>query len=199
MHQYLTEENVRQKVFVGSAILSVFSGWLFSRIILILPFDIPWWVETPSVLGFFGLYIWLFDNYIWKKRPFNKIGCLYVPDISGEWDVILMSSYKGFEEKTSAKAIIHQTATKLCVSLETDNSKSFSTAGALLKTDRINCYELTYQYVNQPKPEAVKTMEIHCGTTWITLSKDKMEGEYYSGRGRQQFGKVIFYRKMASR
>jgi hypothetical protein len=40
-------------------------------------------------------------------------------------------------------------------------------------------------------------MNIHHGTTRLQISEDvnSLEGEYYSGRGRQQYGRIVFKRK----
>ena len=55
---------------------------------------------------------------------------------------------------------------------------------------------LTYEYLNVPLPNAKKTMHIHRGNVRFSLETDGkvLEGEYYSGRGRQTFGISRFER-----
>ena len=195
MHSYLIDEEIKKRYFLISISLATLSGWLFSRILLYLPFSIPWWVETPSVLGFFGLYLWLLENHLWNKWPFKHLAWFNIPDLNGNWNVSITSSYQNFEIVTQAKAVIRQTASLLCISLETENSRSYSTSGCLLKTERLNSFELTYQYINQTKSNAIATMENHSGTTWLTIQNDRLiEGDYYNGRGRLQYGKIRFSR-----
>lgn len=50
---------------------------------------------------------------------------------------------------------------------------------------------LSYEYENQPRPGALKTMEIHIGTAWLVFTDGRvLEGYYYSGRGRQEHGSI---------
>ncbi len=37
---------------------------------------------------------------------------------------------------------------------------------------------------------------IHYGTVWVNVSPEcnKLDGEYYSGRGRQEFGRIVLNR-----
>ena len=197
MHPYLTEEDVRTRVFIMCAILAVGSGWELSQFLIGLPFSVPWWIETPSVLGFFGFYMWLYNNFLWKIWPFSNLEWFCIPNLNGKWKVKITSSYKGFEEVIPASATIRQTATKISIALRTDNSSSYSTSAALLKTEHLSTYELKYHYTNYPNPEAVNTMEIHHGSAWLGIEKnnDHMNGDYFTGRGRQQYGKLCFLKK----
>ena len=196
MHNYLVDESVRNRVFIIAAALAIGSARLFNLIITNLNFNIPWWVETPSVLGFFGIYVWLYDNWLWNKIPFRKLRWFQIPDLQGKWDVIIKSSYKGFEEQTKAQATIRQTGNRMCITLQTAQSSSFSTYGAIARVDRQNNYELIYHYQNRPNPDSLETMSIHYGTAWIQIADNvqTMDGEYYSGRGRQHFGTILFFR-----
>jgi len=50
---------------------------------------------------------------------------------------------------------------------------------------------LSSQYRNEPKPGALATMQIHYGTARLALRDAAvLEGEYYSGRGRQNYGAI---------
>jgi hypothetical protein len=53
------------------------------------------------------------------------------------------------------------------------------------------CVRVSYEYANDPRPDAVCTMHHHVGQTTLTLtSADTLEGEYYPGRVRQTFGAI---------
>jgi hypothetical protein len=196
MHPYQVNDNVRQRVFLLSGVLAILSARLLSLAVDYLPFKLPWWIEIPSVLGFFGLYIWFYDNYLWKNWPFRMLKWFQTPDLNGRWSATIKSSYKGFEDTTQGVSTIRQTASDMVVALQTDQSSSYSIYGSLMRTERLNTFELIYHYINQPKADAVDTMSIHQGTAWLRISEDlqTMEGEYYSGRGRQHFGKIVFTR-----
>lgn len=156
-----------------------------------------WWVETPSVLGFFGFFIWLFDNHLWKTKFVQSIEWVHIPDINGVWKAEIKSSHDTFEKNTVGSLVIRQTASKVSIALETDTSRSHSINAALLRTDKLNTFELTYNYINTPKADSSSKMQMHQGTAWLTISDDLniLDGEYYSGRGRQNFGKLILRRK----
>jgi len=54
---------------------------------------------------------------------------------------------------------------------------------------------LIYHYLNEPKPNAMKTMHAHKGTAVLRLKNDEfMEGEYYTGRDRQNYGGLTLRR-----
>ena len=197
MHPYQIDEVIRTRIFIISAALSIGSAWLFNFFTTALKFSVPWWIETPSVLGFFGLYVWLYNNWFWKKWPFRKLSWFYIPDLSGKWNVTIKSSFKNFEEETLAWAMIRQTASKMSISLDMPQSKSYSAFAIISRIERQNTFEMIYHYENHPKPDSKETMSIHKGTTWVQIADDiqTMNGDYYSGRGRQHFGSILFVRK----
>jgi N-formylglutamate amidohydrolase len=90
-----------------------------------------------------------------------------------------------------------QTAARICISVKTNNSSSYSNTASLMRTERLSTFELLYNNFNQPLADAVETMNQHHGTTWLILDEDGhcIEGHYYSGRGRQNFGKITFIRE----
>lgn len=77
-----------------------------------------------------------------------------------------------------------------------DTSSSHSTTASLMKTDRADQYELIYHYINEPKVDSVETMNIHHGTSCMEFSTtERMEGEYFSGRGRVNYGNINFIKE----
>ena len=75
----------------------------------------------------------------------------------------------------------------MLVSLETKDSRSHSVMASLRAIDLPNP-ELSYQYVNEPKSNAPGTMEMHRGTANLELIGSRLEGDYYTGRGRGEIG-----------
>jgi hypothetical protein len=196
MHPYQIDEEIRIRVFIISAFLAVGAARILNLAIQALPFSIPWWVETPSVLGFFGLFVWLFDSYFWKIKFIQQMEWFYIPNLNGVWETEIKSSYTDFDKSVQARTIIRQTASKISISLETDTSSSHSIHAALMRTERVNKFELAYNYINTPKADSLSSMSIHHGTVWLQISDTGqiLDGEYYSGRGRQNFGRLVFKR-----
>ncbi len=85
---------------------------------------------------------------------------------------------------------IKQTWTEISVVLESSTSRSHTLVAAM----QVHAPEgivLSYQFRNDPKPAAVGTMQIHYGTARLRLSDGGvLEGDYYSGRGRQNYGSI---------
>lgn len=196
MHPYQIEDEVKTRVFIVAIVFSIVAARLLSLLLINLPFAIPWWVETPSVLGFFGFFILAFNKVLWKTKIFQKIEWFYIPNLNGEWKTEIRSSHKGFEEPLFSKISIQQTASHISITMDTEESISYSVSAILLKSKKLNQFELTYNYVNQPKADSISTMNIHMGTVWVQVSNDckHLDGEYYSGRGRQNFGRIIMNR-----
>lgn len=194
MHTYHTGEEIRTRAFTVSGILAIIAARLFHLLTQQLLPDIPWWIDTPSVLGFFGIFIWLYDNHFWKCWPFRILPWFYIPNLNGLWKVETKSSYTGFDEIIQASGLVRQTASKICIALQTDQSFSHSIFAALVRMDRFNAFELMYYYLNHPKADSVETMSVHYGTCWMRISEDtvRLEGEYYSGRERQNYGTITF-------
>ena len=36
----------------------------------------PWWIDAPSVIGFYGLLYWASDERLWKLGILRKIGLI---------------------------------------------------------------------------------------------------------------------------
>jgi len=98
------------------------------------------------------------------------------------------------------KATLHikQNWRKINVHLETHQSSSDS-SGATILTNEGQWPSLSYQYENQPPPDTAETMEMHHGTTDLELKQDGaadvLEGIYYTGPSRRNYGRMKFERK----
>ncbi|OQW93648.1 MAG: hypothetical protein BWK79_10015, partial [Beggiatoa sp. IS2] len=135
----------------------------------------------------------LFKKFIWKLRFLHIIGLIKVPNLNGEWDGEVKSSYDKFSNSYPIKMTIKQDWTHIVVRVRADKSTSHSYVAAILAEDSKGVV-LTYQYQNKPNPESIKTMAIHEGTASLKLEGQKLEGEYYTGRGRTTHGKMEFVR-----
>ena len=85
---------------------------------------------------------------------------------------------------------IEQTWTKIVVRLNAAESRSSSTTASVL-TNAPEGLVLTYLFENEPKAESVRTMQRFRGTTVLVSSApDRLEGHYYTGRGRETHGSI---------
>lgn len=186
MHSY--EADGRKRVFIVLATVSVLLAWLLSAGLDAVDVQLSWWIGAPSGLGLFWPAYWVFDRYVWRLGILRKIGFVHVPNLDGEWKGEVKSSYDGgFSQSVSV--VIRQRWSKMVIRLDTEYSRSHSTLAAF-KTDDAIDPNLTYLYFNKPNPDAQDTMEAHEGTAFLELSGEALVGAYYSGRGRQEMGKI---------
>lgn len=197
MHQYQTDENIKTNFLLVAVLISIILAYCFNNGVQYFNLQIPWYVETPSILGIFGLIYWLYNKYLWKNKLTQKLDWVKIPNISGNWLVEIKTSHDGFTKTVFGKAIIRQTAFKISIAVETDNSTSQSIHAAVLRTEKINEYDLTYNYINHPRADSVESMNIHIGTTSMSIADNglRMDGQYYTGRDRRNFGRIIFTRQ----
>jgi len=186
MHPYATDSKERVHVVVMLALLSVAITYGFHAILTKTGVQWPWWLEAPSVWGVFGgLYLW-FDKKLWRSKLLRKIGFVKIPDLNGHW--VVQGQSTTFKEEFSGEIFIQQTWTHLSVTMETKHSRSHSLTASLLvhQPDGIT---LSYEYKNEPKHNAPCTMHAHRGTAVLRLKRGySMDGEYYTGRDRLNFG-----------
>ena len=193
MHPYSIDTEERKIILLFLAILSIVLSWSFYKILNSYQIVLPWWIESPSVLFIYGLLFVLFDKWAWKY--FRKIGLVRTPNLNGEWNGYLKSSFTEHSSEIKATLRIFQTWTKIKILLSTDHSISHSESVSVIVNTPEGAY-LGYQYINEPKSNAVKTMSIHRGTTRLLFKEraNTLIGEFYSGRDRLNFGSLDFKR-----
>ena len=194
MHPYSIDIEERKYILLCLAIVSIVLSWGFYGIFSIYKITLPWWVETPSVLFFYGLLFFLFNKWVWKL--FNNIGLVKTPNLNGEWAGFLRSSFDEHSSQMKATLKIFQTWTRIRILLTTEHSSSQSETASIIISAPEGKY-LSYQYINEPRSNSVKTMSIHRGTTRLLFNEkeETFDGEYYSGRDRQNFGSLRFKSK----
>ncbi|MFZ5803285.1 MAG: hypothetical protein ACOY7U_00375 [Acidobacteriota bacterium] len=189
MHQYATDSQERRNVIMGIALLSVALAFGLHRFAEAVSYEIPWWIDAPSIWGISGTLYAFFDKWLWRHCLLRKVGVVRVPDLGGKWRG---RGFTSFEEGKpyEVELEIRQTWTRLSVHLETAQSISRSLT-ASLSVNEPEGPVLTYEYRNEPKPNAPPSMHSHRGTAVLRLrNNDCLEGEYYSGRDRQNYGSL---------
>lgn len=194
MHPYSLDTEERKNVLLILAVASIILSWVSYKVFSKYEITFPWWIEGPSILFFYGLLFVIFDKWAWKF--FRKISFIKTPNLNGEWGGYLRTSFDEHSSEMKASLKIFQTWTKIKIILTTEQSLSYSETASLVIEAAEGKY-LSYQYVNEPKSVAVKTMSIHKGTARLLFNEKEsaLNGEYYSGRDRQNFGTLSFNRK----
>lgn len=189
MHPYSIDTQERKNILLFLAIISIVLALGFYGVLNNYQIVLPWWVENPSVLFFYGLLFIVFDKWAWKI--FRKIGFVKTPNLNGEWNGHLKTSFDEHSSEVKATLKIFQAWTKIKIILTTEQSSSHSeTASFVIEAPEGK--HLSYQYINEPKSSATKTMSIHRGTARLLFNEKEntLVGEYYSGRDRQNFGSL---------
>lgn len=193
MHAYATDATDRKTIPVILAVAAILFALLLAKVFEWLGQQPPWYVDTPSVMGFYGLLWLLYDKHGWHLH-FNSFRLSKIPDLRGTWKVTVVSSYKdGRQESVPSYGIayIRQTWTKISIRLEFRDSVSSSIMASVNSEDSSD-YGLNYEYLNEPAPHGIDTMQIHRGTAHLLLSPDgkALKGGYYTGRGRMNLGSL---------
>lgn len=186
MHPFATDSPERIKIVLYIAVLSVFFSWGLSR----LSFSFPWWFESPSILLIFYIIFESFNKFFWKQSIFRYLCSVKVPDISGKWEGTLFTSYDNHNQQRKVKVTIEQNWTEMSMVLATDQSKSHTLTSSILVMQPSGTV-LSYNYFDEPKSTAPKTMHSHRGTGSLELTPSgELEGDYYTGRDRLTFGRI---------
>lgn len=159
-----------------------------------IPDWVGWMLELSSPMVVFGLLSKLFEEQVWKWRGIRAISGLCPPIIEGEWDAEFRSSFDEYQTAYPAKVTIKQSWSALSITLEADKSRSQSEVAAINADDGGTCW-LVYEYLNEPRLEAIETMHTHRGTARLEIkTNDLLDGDYYTGRDRKTFGTLKFKR-----
>lgn len=192
MHPYSIDTTERRIVPLFIAVAAILAAWGLSAALQTLQVSVPWWFDAPSVMGFYALFYSLFDSYLWRWNFLRSIRLVKTPILAGEWQGPCMSSFNNNADQVTLA--IKQTWTAIQIVLTAAESQSHSLAAAI-SVESPGGPMLTYQYQSDPKAGSNDGMHIHYGTTRLAIKEDLLEGEYYSGRGRQNIGTLSLQRK----
>jgi hypothetical protein len=195
MYSYATNSTERKIIPLCLACISILAAWGFNRGFESTQLTLPWWIDVPSFVFFYGIIYFLFEKFVWRFRLLHKIKVVKVPDLNGDWKGYISSSFDTHAKKFNATLKIHQSWTHISIILRAENSRSHSLMASINIDSSLGTI-LVYEYINDPRPDAANTMHIHRGTVRFFLETDGkvLNGEYYSGRDRQTFGISWFER-----
>ena len=176
------------------AVLAVLTSWALTSLFALIHWSPPLSVDVSSVMLIYGVYYWLFKKFCWRWKVMRSIGAVSTPILEGTWTGTVQTSHPLDAPTQPVKVTIGQDWTHILIRLRGSNSHSRSLSGSMTVTED-EC-TVTYEYRNEPNPDAVETMQIHYGTASLVLTgDDQLEGHYYSGRGRQNVGSLKLHRK----
>jgi len=198
MHGYSTDSDERRVVPLLLASMAISLAWLSSKLLAVIHLSVPWWVDAPSSMAFYGALYAIFDRYLWRNSLVSKLGLVRIPNLAGRWHGYLISSFDGHAKRHDLMINISQSWTQITVFLTTATSMSRSCA-AVIQVDDPEGVALVYQYQNQPLADAMRTMHMHYGTAMLRVSNGGcLVGDYYAGRDRRTFGRICCRRQLGS-
>lgn len=151
-----------------------------------------WWLEIPSVLGFYRLLYWFLDIRLWKTQAIAKVLRISTPDFGGTWEGSIRTNFDDYEVDHPVTATIQQTWTMVLIIFETSESTSESKTAAFTTSGMKQ--RLVYTYLNTPKHGSATDMHTHEGCASLWLSGVNLEGEYFTGRDRGEYGNIVLRR-----
>jgi hypothetical protein len=197
-YPYATDSGERDTLAYIFAVVAVVLAYLLYKIVEAIHFQMPWWISLPTPMAIYLFLRWLFSNYVWRWDLLRRLGVVKIPYLGGEYHGYLWSSHDGHEERHKCQFTITQTWTKIIIRGSFAQSRSFNGVTGIT-VEGTDAPRLTYEYWNEPISGSVQTMAPHRGTIWfdIVTTNDelRLDGEYYTGRGRATSGRIEIVRK----
>jgi hypothetical protein len=194
-HPYSTNSEERKHVPFYLAILAVVSSLGLAALFRKIGWTPPLWVDFSSIMGLYGLLYGFFKGVAWKWGWLRSLVSVSTPILAGTWSGTVQSDYDGVTRPAhNVEAVVGQDWTEMVIRLIGPNSKSHSLSASMVVTED-ECI-LIYDYLNEPNAHAAETMHMHRGTARLVLTgTDKLEGDYYTGRDRNNIGTIKLRRK----
>ena len=193
MHPYSSSCESRVKWIGGLGAISVPVAFALAQQVKASGADALWFVDYPSVLGIFGFSYGAFEVIVW--RLLERIGLISTPYLGGEWVVYGNTSHDGFQKSWEGSAIIRQTWSRISISLKADQSASRSLSASFFGSS--DGTEVSYEYLNEPRAGAPSSMNAHRGVARLRVESSKLlVGDYFTGRGRGEYGEVRFEKRI---
>lgn len=197
MHPYGTDSSERIRFLAIIIPLSIWAAqlarWLLGLAHWQWPDVAQFLFDPTSAVTFYALLYLTFNRWIWRWTLFRRIGLVSIPDLNGSWRGEMCSSFHNFEQQIAFQASIGQSWSKMVVRFSTGQSASHSeTASFILNAG--TGPTLSYTYLNRPRASEDPNLEMHQGTAVLIMRSlgpsARMEGEYYSSRGRANHGDI---------
>jgi hypothetical protein len=199
VHTYSTDSSERRYIPFLIAAAAIGAAFLTFSVITKYHISLPWWASPPiDTMAFYGLFYGLFDRYVWRWHWVRGLRITKIPDLSGSWHGYVNPAEangvsSGLVAKVEIEVSIQQTWSTLFIIGRTSSSRSHSLSGSFVTSHECT---LSYEYLNEPSAQALSTMHAHRGMARLSLdgTYQILEGEYYSGRDRQNIGTIRLIR-----
>lgn len=196
MHEYSIAQGVRKWTWCVAMLLAL--GISYGYMLLIEKFpsiELPAVFESPSLLGVFGMLMFVYDKWLWKVKVCG-IKLSPIPDYNGTWEGEICSSHNG-GSMISCTLEIKQTWSEIVCRLKTDKSCSYSVA-ASISTEIGPNEGLVWRYVNTPRNNCKADMQMHHGVSRAAINDvGELECDYYNcSRERNTCGTIKFRKKV---
>ena len=93
MHPYSTDSKEREQVLLALAALAIVMAFGLSLSLQAAQLTVPWWLDAPSTMGFYGILFKCFDKSLWRSGSIRWTRLLKVPVLAGEWHGHILSSF----------------------------------------------------------------------------------------------------------
>src|SRR3984893_10900378 len=80
MHGYSTDSDEKRIVPLFLAGLAIALAWMSSNLLATEHFSMPWWMDAPSSMFFYGTLYALFDRRLWRHPLMRKLGLVKTPN-----------------------------------------------------------------------------------------------------------------------
>lgn len=154
MDPYATDSNERKSIPILIAVLSVIAALTLGGFLEWTDFTIPWWFDSPAIIGFYGIFYYLFNKLLWKWKIFQKVRLVKLPNLNGTWKGYVTSSYDDHSKKYETTFTIQQDWNKIRIFGEFKMSQSYSLTASILIDDKTGI-TISYNYMNEPSPQAI--------------------------------------------
>lgn len=194
MHQYSTDSGERFWVPLRLGVAAVLTVYLVQWGLSEADITLPWWFAAPGILGMYWGLFEVFDRWLWRWPLVRLVAGVRIPDIQGSWTgTVEQTSGEGSGER-SASVEIKQRWSAISIALRTAESTSRSHVAGF-ETEPAGEAALVYEYLNEPRADAVETMATHRGFARVSLEKAgaqvaRLHGDYFTGRGRETVGVI---------
>lgn len=193
-HPYSTNSEERKHVPFYLAVISVFASLGIAALLRWRNLTPPLWLDVSSVMFLYGIFYGFFKRLAWKWKWVRTIASVSTPMLEGEWVGTVQSDYEGVIGQAHDVTVkIGQDWTEITILLTSQYSKSHSLSASMTVTED-ECI-IIYDYLNEPNLGTAATMHMHRGTARLILKNGSLEGDYYTGRDRNNTGVIRLRRQ----
>ncbi len=198
MHSYSIDRDLRVRVavyiFIISIVISVilndYCADIIENFMVVLEngkagnvLKVLEWLEVnQNILGvsfWYGILTWFYNDVAWKWKCFKALHG--IPDLSGEWEGNLKSSFNDKEIPMEMK--VKQTWSKISIQTDFTKTNSLSSSNvAAIYVDGSKGTQIFFGYSNDSYDISSK-MQTHAGYNILTLLNDnKIKARYFNDR-----------------